>query len=235
MPYDWDTISEQSSPEEAYYRLLGEMLHRNATARDLDRLRGFLRDTELGDDVWLSLGEGLFQTTLGSSVGYRIWIAWSRNVLGERFDEANQLEAWQRFKEESSDGILPTRAPDPLEFMPEVETDDTDRTLRTPDDDEPRPHHIAQDPLSAISLIPSGPHTIRIFDEVYENVDEFAVLRLLQSGVLLELELLFGMRWMSVREHPGFTSLIRRMREEAMAELATTERSRAEVTQPGTQ
>lgn len=233
MAYDWDIITAQRQPDEAYYRLLGEMLHRRASPADLQRIREFLGTTQLGDEVWFSLGEGLFQTTRGRSVGYRMWSAWSRSVLSD-FDETHQLDAWRRFQTESSDGLeVMSEASLQPEFLPEVETEDDERTQRTQPRFDPQTHRIAQDPFSAIALIPSGPHTIRFCGDVYERVDEFTLLRLLQSGVFFQLDVLFGVRWIPVADHPGFTSLIHRLREEAIAELATTERSRAEVTQPG--
>lgn len=229
VAYDWDIISAQRTPEEAYYRLLGEMLHRHGTPTDLQRVREFLSNARLGDEVWLSLGEGLFSTTGGASVGYRMWTAWSRCILGSEFDEAHQLEAWRQFQSGSSDALEVSS--DAYVDAPRDTTLEDDRTQVT--GSTVRLARTAQNAASAISLIPAGEHTIRLFDEVFEGVDEFAVQTLLESGVFFQLDVLFGVRWLPVTEHPGFTLLVARLRDEAIALLATTERVRPEVTQPG--
>ena len=229
VAYDWDIICAQRNAEEGYYRLLGEMLHRRATASDLQRIREFLSARHLGPDVWLSLGEGLFCTTGGASVGYRMWAAWSRCVLANEFDEAHQLEAWGRFQTSSSDGLEVSSEPREQPYTALV--DEHDRTQRTGLTS--RVTRTAQDPAAAIRLIPGGGHTVRLFGHVFEGVDEFELLDLLQAGVFFELEILFGVRWVPVATHPGFTTLVQQLRDEAMAQLATTERVRPEVTQPG--
>lgn len=227
MAYDWASITRQRSAEAGYYRLLGEMMHRRATPTDLQELREYLTQMQLSDDVWLSLGEGLFHTTAGASIGYRMWCAWSRNVLGAAYDEVHQLEAWQQFRAGTSDGLEQTSDADPPTVSFDLE-DPEDRTLRTAVE---RP--LAQDLPAAVRLIPAGPHTIRLFGEVYEGVDEFAVLKLLGSGVFFELEILFGVRWYRVAEHTGFLPIVERLRAEAIAQLATREQVRPEPTIPG--
>jgi hypothetical protein len=232
VAFDWNSIAVLQDPEEAYYRLLGEMLHRRATGRDLDRVRSFLAANRLSEDVWLSLGEGIFHTTVGSAEGYRMWCAWSRATQQTNFNESHQAEAWRRFQAGSSDGLEHNSEPATIS-MPLTDFDDGDRTRRNDVVGE-IPNAIAQDAARAVALMPAGPHTVRLFDEVFEGVDEFQMLALLRGGVFLGTEVLFGARWMKVSEHPGFGSLVGCLRDQALAHLVGTERARVEVTQPGT-
>lgn len=219
--YDWRAI-ELMSGDSANYRLLGEMMQSTATPTDLQQLRQFLVRAQLDESFWYSLGEALFVTTRGGSAGYRLWCAWSRSSLGSRFDESDQVETWRRLRAETSEAI--DFDSDVFEVL---EAEDLhDITLRTDNASLP----LSADPARALRMIPTGPHTLRAWGEVFESQDEYAVLKLLQRGVLFEFDVLFSMRWLRVSDHPAFATLTAALREEAMVELATTERSRAEIT-----
>lgn len=221
MAYDWPTI-EQQTGESANYRLLGEMMQSTATPADLQNLRRYLTRAQLDDSFWYSLGEALFVTTRGGSAGYRLWCAWSRSALGAQFDESDQVETWRRLRADTSEAV--EYDSDVYEVLEVEELNDI--TLRTTSN----PVAVAADPTRALRLIPSGPHTLRAWGEVFEAVDEFAILKLLQRGVLYQFDVLFAMRWIRVGEHPAFELLTTTLREEARLELATARRTQAEVT-----
>ncbi len=97
MAFNWKAIRECGSPEESFYRLIGEMLHRTATAQDLIELRDFLLHYNPGPDAWTSLGEGLHCTTNGADSGFRLWTAWSRSMRGPDFDLLEHGRKWRTF------------------------------------------------------------------------------------------------------------------------------------------
>lgn len=97
MGYNWKAVRDCNSPEEAFYRLIGEMLHRNATPRDLLEVRDFLLTHSPGIDAWVSLGEALHITTHGADAGFRLWTAWSRSLRGDDFELLEHARRWKNF------------------------------------------------------------------------------------------------------------------------------------------
>lgn len=242
MSFDWESIENEESEELGFYRLLGEMLQRTATDADLRRVRTYLNEIDPGPDAWHSLGEALFCTTKGSEAGYQVWTEWARRVREVRFDESQQLAAWQRFRISSSDAFEAAADTDAevhaLDEPSTIQMDDLPPAAEF-DDDLPTRVIGAGEAIAAmeapqlLSMIPCGPWTIRVFDDVWDDVDEFALLDLLRHGMLLGIEVLYGGQWVPVARHPGFEALMARMRHEARAVFAGADPVRMETTQPG--
>lgn len=253
MAFDWITIAEAGSAEMRLYRLLGEMLQRQACDDDLDRLRRFLAAERPGIDVWHSLGEALFHTTRGRETGYRLWTAWARATAGDQYDEGQMLAAWQRMRIDVSESLEENTEDDrwhaELHDPPTLQIDEFDEFDELDEEGDellsrtgvlgneaiapPITSVLADSPARLMSYLPSGPYTIRVLDEVYEDVDEFTLLALLRRGMFLGMDVLFGARWVRVEEHPAFETIIRSMKREARRVLATQSRVAPEATQPG--
>jgi hypothetical protein len=241
MSFDWESIEAEATDELGFYRLLGEMLQRTATERDLHRIREYLRTTEVGIDAWLSLGEALFHTSHGSTLGYRIWTEWARRAAGEDFDEPRHVAGWQRFRISSSDAYDAADTDAELDDEPptiqiDYLLDDTDEVEDAPTRNLGAAHHssvVSTDTARLISMIPCGPYTLRIFDEIWDGVDEFALIGLLRAGVLLGGEILYGGRWVAVVDYPGFDPLVDRLRRDTFHVLADAEPVEMEATESG--
>jgi len=249
MAFDWDKIAGEETAELRMYRLLGEMLARRATGRDLERLRDFLAAERPGVDVWHSLGEALFHTTRGGASGYVLWTSWGRALAAEDYDEGQMLAAWQRFRIDASDGLEETTEGElrfseyhePLtlqvsEYDVEWEPDeDLSRTDVVKAETVPPPitSILADSAPRLLSFLPTGPFTVRVFGEVYDNVDEYTLLALLRRGIFLGADVLFGGRWVRAADHPAFDVLARHMHEEARRVLASQRCVTPEKTYPG--
>lgn len=251
MAYDWSSIRGEETAELRMYRLLGEMLARRATGRDLEILRDFLAVERPGVDAWHSLGEALFHTTRGGAAGYVLWSSWGKAIAGSDYDEGQMLAAWQRFRIDASEGLEQstdaeqvryTVFDEPMtlqvyDFDDEWEADDEmlSRTnvLRAERVEPPITSVLADSAPRLLSFIPTGPFTLRIFDEIYDDVDEYTILALLRRGLFLGADVLFGGRWIRAAEHPAFDTLIRHVRDEARRVLASQRCEAPEKTYPG--
>lgn len=245
MSFDWESIESEESAELGFYRLLGEMLQRRASDADLRRVRTYLHELNPGVDAWHSLGEALFHTTRGTTKGYKVWNDWARRVSDGRFDESQQLAAWQRFRISSSDAFEADTDAEfhDLDEPSTIQIDDLPDESALDDEEPDAPTRIVGPSThrslassaapELLSMVPCGPYTIRVFDDVWDHVDEFALLALLRRGLLLGIEILYGGRWVPIMRHPGFEALITRMRHEARVVLSGAESIEMETTRPG--
>jgi hypothetical protein len=253
MAFNWKAIRECNTPEESFYRLIGEMLHRTATPRDLIELRDFLLKYNPGPDAWTSLGEGLHCTTNGGDSGFRLWTAWSRSMRGPDFDLLEHARRWRTFGAGAS-SLEEETASEEDERPPELfDTDEedfsrsdlSDTSLNTATDvfqvQRRTPENrgrgtrtgdlvrvggavAGQSTTSLRVLFPDkGPRAIKVFGRVFESVDVGDLLSLLRRGVLPAAEVEFEGRFIPILLHPDFEALAAALRDEAFRILGDSD------------
>ncbi len=216
MAYDWKSIHDIDGPETRYYRLMGEMHQRPATASDLQQIKTFLlSDERPGPDSIRSLGEALFHACEASEAGFKLWLAWAKTHESIALTRDQLRGIWLEFNhghsvaeiEELDEIIQDDARTDVAEVEssaaddgPESEVSDT-AVIRFP-----RP--------TLLSFVPKASYTIRFLDQTYEDVDEHHIIKLLRRGLLLGAEVYTDGIWVPVASHPDFEGLSRVMLEE---------------------
>lgn len=200
MAYDWKSIHAIVEPETRYYRLIGEMHQRQATASDLLEIRDFLLEYGPDEDAFRSLGEALFHATAAGETGFKIWTAWAKKQ-GVQVTHDQMRGLWLEFGDGNSvveiEAIIRDESPTDVHadaVEPDFRVSDT-AVIRFP---EP----------TLMSFVPEGVYSIRFLDTVYEDVDKSKVVRLLRRGLLLGADILHDGQWVPVAFHPEFGGLV---------------------------
>ncbi len=220
MAFKWHRIRSYADSETALYRLLGEMMQRQATSDDLEQTHEFLQTQGPGADCWRSIGEALYRTTNGAPAGFDIWVAWARTLENFEFDGARHDREWLSFHEELSEAVEPEVVPDALH--PSTSADDEDDDAQTDVMEAgtgwSRPVHtgvLGGSATQLLRLVPTGPYAIRLFGQEYPDVDEYSVLTLMKRGLFLGCQIRYGANWIWAGDHPAFQRISMRLRDEA--------------------
>lgn len=218
MAYDWKSIHDIDDPETRYYRLMGEMHQRHATASDLQQIKDFLLGEERpGPDALRSLGEALSHATEASEAGFKLWLAWSKTHQSIGLTRDQLRGTWLDFGAGHSiaeiddlDNIIQDDARTDVAGANRSEVEEVAESHTGVSDTAvirfPRP--------TLLSFVPRGSYRIRFIDQIYEDVDEAQIVKLLRRGLFLGAEIHADGIWVPVASHPDFEGLSRVMLEE---------------------